>query len=85
MNRYVDMESKGNIEITSALHALNIMKIHLPKASLKLTISLLEMIADRFSGDPKVFPILLLSKKINYLSFSFCLGSGALPPSYAHS
>lgn len=53
------MESKGNIEITSALHALNIMKIHLPKASLKLTTSLLEMIADRFSGDPKIFPTIL--------------------------
>lgn len=59
MNRYVDIESKGNIEITSALHALNIMKIHLPKASLKLTTSLLEMIADRFSGDPKIFPTIL--------------------------
>ncbi|KAI9558251.1 hypothetical protein GHT06_015004 [Daphnia sinensis] len=57
LQKYVDMESKGNIGITSALHALNIMKIHLPKASLKLTISLLEMIADRFSGDPKVLEL----------------------------
>lgn len=53
--RYVEKESQGNIAIIPALHAINIMKLHMPKASLGVTISFLEMIAVRSPGDAKVF------------------------------
>lgn len=51
--RYVDSQS-GNMGISAAFHALNIAKLHLPKASLNLTLHLLETIADRSPGHPKV-------------------------------
>jgi hypothetical protein len=52
---HVKKESKGNFGVSGALHALNIIKLHIPKASPNLTISFLEMIAKRDFGNSKVF------------------------------
>ncbi|KAI9558249.1 hypothetical protein GHT06_015002 [Daphnia sinensis] len=57
LRKYVEKESQGTIAITPALHALNIMKLHMPKASLGIIISFLELIAERNSGDAKVLEL----------------------------
>ncbi|KAK4012124.1 hypothetical protein OUZ56_021221 [Daphnia magna] len=57
LRKYVEKESQGTIAITPALHALNIMKLHMPKASLGIIISILELVAERNSGDAKVLEL----------------------------
>ena len=51
--------------ISAALHALNIIKLLIPKASQKLIISFLEMIAQRDSGNPKVFIFIIAAYYFN--------------------
>ena len=55
--------------ISAALHALNIIKLLIPKASQKLIISFLEMIAQRDSGNPKVFIFRIAAHYFNNLIF----------------
>lgn len=69
--RYVEKESQGTVAITPALHALNIMKLHMPKASLGIIISILELVAERNSGDAKVFSLIISQRKCIDLIFSF--------------
>ncbi|EFX71384.1 hypothetical protein DAPPUDRAFT_308906 [Daphnia pulex] len=57
LEKYVEKESKGNFGVSGALHALNIIKLHIPKASPKLTISFLEMIANRDIGNSKILDL----------------------------
>ncbi|XP_046647228.1 uncharacterized protein LOC124337179 isoform X2 [Daphnia pulicaria] len=53
LEKYVEKEFKGNFGVSGALHPLNIIKLHIPKASPNLTISFLEMIAKRDFGNSK--------------------------------
>ncbi|XP_057379997.1 uncharacterized protein LOC130702341 [Daphnia carinata] len=57
LRKYVEKESQGTITTIAAVHALNIMKLHMPKASLGIIISFLELIAERNSGDEKVLEL----------------------------